>query len=40
MRRTALFLIFASLVFFGGVALAGCGDEEEASPLPRPSPAR
>jgi mono/diheme cytochrome c family protein len=34
MRRTALFLILGSLVFVGGVALAGCGDEEEASPTP------
>jgi mono/diheme cytochrome c family protein len=34
MRRTALFLIVGSLVFAGGVALAGCGDEEEASPTP------
>jgi mono/diheme cytochrome c family protein len=34
MRRLALFLILGSLVFLGGIALAGCGDEEEASPTP------
>jgi mono/diheme cytochrome c family protein len=34
MRRIALFLILGSLVLVGGVALAGCGDEEEATPTP------
>ena len=34
MRRTALFLIFASLLFAAGSAVAGCGGEEEATPTP------
>jgi mono/diheme cytochrome c family protein len=34
MRRAALLLILGSLVFAGSIALAGCGDEEEASPTP------
>jgi cytochrome c6 len=34
MRRIALFLIFGSLLLVSGIALAGCGDEEEASPTP------
>lgn len=34
MHRSALFLILGLLVFVGGIALAGCGGEEEASPTP------
>jgi len=34
MRRTALLLTFAALALTAGIALAGCGDEEEASPTP------
>jgi cytochrome c6 len=34
MRRIALALTFATLTFAAGVAVAGCGGEEEASPTP------
>jgi cytochrome c6 len=34
MRRTALWLVVAALVFAAGLAVAGCGGEEEASPTP------
>jgi cytochrome c6 len=34
MRRTALALTLATLTFAAGVAVAGCGGEEEASPTP------
>ena len=34
MRRTALVLVLGTLVFAAGVAIAGCGGEEEATPTP------
>ena len=34
MRRTALLLVSVSLIFAAGIALAGCGGEEEATPTP------
>jgi mono/diheme cytochrome c family protein len=34
MRRLALALVLGTLVFAAGLAIAGCGDEEEATPTP------
>jgi mono/diheme cytochrome c family protein len=34
MRRIALVLMLAALVFAAGIAAAGCGGEDEASPTP------